>query len=601
MKRILLFFFIIAATLTAKASHVYPLPVTITQSDGTTLTVVGHGDEHLHWFTTTDGVLLCRVGTDFFVAATTTGDLVATKQLAHEPSMRTEIEKQLIAKQNKDLFINYANSVSKAKREPVVVNSTFLPHTGNPKVLVILADFKDVNFKVADPVKTFEQYLNGTGRPVDFGNREDRNYGSVAQYFDDMSYGAFRPKFDIYGPIRLPHNLVHYGEGKNDRMDQFLPDVINTAKAELNIDFDQYDTNGDGFLDLVYVIYAGYAASITQNSSDCIWPKSGNREVVVKDGLKTSRYGVSNELNAYPNAFKDEPYERVNGIGLFCHEFSHCMGLPDFYPTVDANKVDNQSMEYWSLMDSGEYLDNGWCPAAYTAWEREAFGWMEIETLTESKDKLQIKSIDADGGKAYKILNDNDETGNEYFIIENIQQQKWNTKHKGHGLLVYHVNYNQANFNLPTNNVNNTLGYPNMTVVPADGLLASVKNIGKVVDWGTGENGKVTNADYYAQLAGDLFPGTSYVSELNETMALPNYKVYSGETLNKALANISEEDGVITLDFISDYEGYLTKLDCIQADEYTDDNVYTLDGRIINSNNLTKGIYIYKGKKTVIK
>lgn len=84
-------------------------------------------------------------------------------------------------------------------------------------------------------------------------------------------------------------------------------------------------------------------------------------------------------------------------------------------------------------------------------------------------------------------------------------------------------------------------------------------------------------------------------------MALPNYKVYSGETLNKALANISEEDGVITLDFISDYEGYLTKLDCIQADEYTDDNVYTLDGRIVNSNNLTKGIYIYKGKKTVIK
>ena len=609
MKKILLILILISSVFVAKAGKVYPFPATITQSDGTQLTVIGHGDEHQHWFTTTDGVLLCRVGTDFFIASTVGNDLVATNQLAHEAKQRSSAEIALVKKQDKDLFYKKAAEAQKAramKREPVEVDNTFLPHTGSQKVPVILVDFQDKNFSLTDPKKSFDQYLNGEGHPEDYGNYEHRNYGSVSQYFKDMSFGKFSPRFDIYGPFRLDNNLVYYGEGRNDRMDRFLPEVV--EKVKNSIDFSQYDNNNDGIVDLVYIVYAGYAASVTQNSEDCIWPKVSTREIQIDDNLKLFRFGVSNELIAYPGAFSEEPINRINGVGLFCHEFSHALGLPDFYPTLSTSVADNQSMEFWSLMDGGEYVDNGWCPAAYTAWEREAMGWVDIEDLTEDTNNLQIKPIDNDGGKAYRIRNDNDNTGNEYFIIENIQNQKWNTKQKGHGLLMYHVNYISERFKLTgndKNSVNNTLGQPCMAVVPADGLLASSSNRGEVRPWGTGENGIVTSKDYYTQLSGDPFPGSSATTEVNETMSLPNFQVYNGTSLNKALTDISENDGIITLTFINDFSKYTTGIsDGIGTENTNNCNaIYTLDGRYVGASptGLNKGIYIIGNRKVVIK
>lgn len=611
MKKIILSALIaILVSVSASASNVYPFPVTITQSDGTQLTVIGYGDEHLHWFTTIDGVLLCRVKSDFYIAKTSEGDIAPTACLAHEPAMRSAEEIELIKAQDQKAFMRHVNKTRqqlKARYEPVTYNSSLLVHEGTPRVPVVLVDFPDVNFSITDPKKSFEQYLNGNGRPENYGNREDRNYGSVGQYFEDMSFGKFRPKFEIYGPVRLPKNSATYGAGRDDRMDLFLPDVVNAIKDQL--DFTQYDANKDGNVDLFYVIYAGYAASLTQNSEECLWPKSGSRNIGVGNGLIINRYGISNELNGYPNAFTTEPYARINGIGLFCHEFSHCMGLPDFYPTQSGVAGDNQAMERWSLMDGGEYTDNGWCPSAYTAWEREAFDWMTIDELTEDAQNLNILPIDQEGGKAYRIRSDRtSNNSHEYFVIENRQKKGWNQRQEGHGLLVYHVNYIESLFSLSSNSVNNVKGKPNMVVVPADGLLASSRNIGQIRDYGTGENGKVTNQDYYRHLAGDVFPGNQEVTELNENMELPNFQLYnlnSGATINKALANIREsEEGVITIDFISDYNAYKLGIDdntsLSKQSSAGAGSVFTLDGRKINGENLTKGIYIVGGKKIVV-
>lgn len=604
MKRVIFLFVVIMLSITANSANVYPFPVTVTQSDGTTLTVIGHGDEHFHWFTTIDGVLLCRVGSNFFVAETIDGDLIATKQLAHERHLRGSEELQLISMQDKNDFariVNKRREAAHAKYEPIEMQSTFFPHEGQPRAVVILVDFNDVHFSVADPKKSFEQYLNGTGHPEDYGNRENRNYSSVAQYFDDMSYGKFRPQFDVYGPIRLTENSAVYGAGRSDRMDLFFPQVISAASNI--VDFTQYDANSDGYVDLIYIIYAGYAASLTQNSEDCLWPKSGNREENIPNtSLRTYRFGISNELNGFPGAFTEEPLNRINGVGLFCHEFSHCLGLPDIYPTNSDIVSDNQAMEFWSLMDGGEYVDNGWCPAAFTAWEREALGWLQIEELTEDTSVKDMLPLNTQDGKAYRIRNDNDTEGNEYFIIENIQTTGWNTRQKGHGLLMYHVNYDKTKFSLTSNNVNNTAGRPNMAVVPADGLLASKKNINTVKPWGTGNNGKVTNQDYYNQLSGDPFPGTQNITSANELMGLPNFAVYNGTSLNKALTNISEEDGKISFTFISDFNSYQTGIKDLNNNTTDNKNIYTIDGRLINdTQSIKKGIYIKGNKKIVIK
>ena len=303
-----------------------------------------------------------------------------------------------------------------------------------------------------------------------------------------------------------------------------------------------------------------------------------------------SRYGVNAELNGFPGCYSSAPWQRINGIGTLCHEFSHCLGLPDFYPTLSSSKGDNQGMEFWSIMDSGNYQANGCAPTAYTAWEREAMGWIEIPTLT-TDTLLEIKPIDYDG-MAYRIPNDSDATGNEYFIIENIQQKGLNYRQRGHGLLVYHVNYNSTAFSLSSNSVNNVKGKPRMTVVPADGLLFAQYNIDGV---------NVKNADFYNQLAGDPFPGSMNVTELNDTMQIVNFQVYNGEKLNKALSEIVENNGVITLKLIHDFDVFTGILDITKTFINDDNRIYSIDGRYVGTDLdiLPKGLYIRNGRKTI--
>ncbi|MBP3725728.1 MAG: M6 family metalloprotease domain-containing protein [Bacteroidaceae bacterium] len=590
------------------------VPTTITQPDGSRLTVILYGDEHFHWAETLDGVVLYQQGTAYYIAtADANGALQPTAQLAHERNMRSHTERALIGAQQRTTMLQRAQqraALDQRRREPVLINSTFIPHTGSPRVLVVLAQFADQQFSVRDPRATFEQYLNSM-EPTqqELGNAESLNSGSVKKYFHDSSFGQFTPQFDIVGPVTLPGTTATYGQGRNDRMDLLIPAVCEAVKALEHdaiapdtVNFADYDSNGDGIVDLLYIIYAGYGANITGNSSDCIWPKSGIHTYKIGDNLSTSRYGVNSELNAYPDAFSSAPYQRVNGIGMFCHEFSHCMGLPDFYPTTSSAQIDNQALEYWSLMDGGELLRNGWAPCSYTAWEREAMGWMTIEELT-ADTTITLLPIDQEGGKAFRIRNTDDATNCEYFIIENIQQQGWNSRHYGHGLLVFHVSYEPQAFSvypLGVNSVNNVAGRPRMTIVPADGLLGTSYNKGKVRPWGTGEGGKVTSADYNNQHAGDPYPGTAKRTELSADDNTVNYAVYTGRQ-DWAIIDIKEQNGTVTLTFLRDKttSGIHGLTDKQTNDNH--DNWYTLEGRRLTTMPTQRGIYIKGNKKVVIR
>ncbi len=545
MKKLFTSIIVALMSLVTWGAPVYPGPAVITQSDGTQLTVLGYGDEDFNYYTTTDGVLLVHEGNDFFVAQIDAdGELQATKQLAHDPSMRSAAEQQLANSQDTNLFFQYAQREQPRRvkmREPIS-GSTLFPHMGTPKAVVILVDFPDCPFSLPDPKASFDPYLNSMEPLQNLGHRENANLCSVAKYFQVMSGGKFVPQFDVYGPVRMDNELSFYGGtvkgGTGENMELLLKHAC--MKADAEIDFSQYDGNDDGKVDLVYIIYAGYSESYTQNAAECIWPKSGTVAAGKFDGKVVSRYGVNNELNGFPGAYTQEPLLRMNGTGLFIHEFSHCMGMPDFYPVPTSLKRDNQSMETWSVMDYGNYLQNGHRPCAYTAWEREAFGWLEIEDLTETQ-ALELKPLDA-GGKAYRIHNDNDPSKKEYYIIENIQDKEINVAQKGHGLLVYHVDYDSNIFSLSSNNVNSTIGHPRMAVVPADGLCFSNKHIDGVT---------VKNEDYFDELAGDPFPGTSNVSMLDDASGLPNLQVYTGEKLGKGLYDIEENNGVVTLQFVA--------------------------------------------------
>lgn len=582
-----------------------PQPATVTQSDGTQLTVRLMGDEDFHYYATTDGVLLCPQGTTYYVAAVAAdGTLTATTQIAHESALRSTAEQSLAAAQDRQLFLRQGATVkTRVKREAVDPSTTAIDLTGSPKVLVVLTAFADVPFTVNDPRTAFEQYLSGD-TIADLGNYNQRNYGSVRQYFADMSHEAFTPQFDVVGPVTLDNNLAYYGAG-DDYMSRLIPDVC--TAVDDSVDFSTYDSDGDGYADLIYVIYAGYSEAVSGNPTDCIWPKSGTTSGGSYDGVNVRRYGVNNELN-FTEDYVGTYYDGVpliSGIGLFCHEFSHCLGLPDLYVTSgdDVAYAHNQEMEYWSVMDSGTYLYNGYAPAAYTAWEREALGWLTIDTLKDA-GRYELSPIDA-GGSAYRIMNDSDATGCEYYIVENIQQTGWNYRQYGHGMLVTHVDYDSSRFSINTNTVNNEAGHPRMTVLAADGELTNVYTLS-------------TTSELRTTLAGDPFPGTAEVTELTDTSDVYPI-VYTGDGLGKAIYDITEDEatGVVAFTFISsdgdtdddatdgdtdDGDGQETAISSVTTHtERTTGSVYTPSGTNVGSSmqGLPHGVYIINGRKVV--
>lgn len=583
------------------AVKAYPEPVVVTQSDGTQLTVIGYGDEDFHWFTTDDGVLLAQQGRDFFVAdIDENGQMRASAQLAHNVADRREAEKQLIAKQKprREAFFKHATTQRRAaaKRRISIGNASpaYFPHMGEPRAMVILVEFSDVKFLCEDPMASFSDYLNLEGRGVipNRGLYEYRNYGSVQQYFTDMSDGLFRPQFDIFGPVTLPKASGYYGKDQGNSKDINLNELVKEACKAIDdtVDFAQYDSNGDGYVDLVYIIYAGYSQSITGNSSDCIWPKSGTGSFGKYDGKNVSRYGVNNELNLTASS----DIKAINGIGLFCHEFSHTLGLPDVYPTTTAAQaVDNQALEYWDLMDNGEYTDMGYVPTPYTPWEKEVMGWAEIEELT---DTAQITLTE---DKFYKITS---ESNNEYLILHNFQNKRWaqgvvTSTLKCHGLLVYRIDYtNDRDVEFPSVNLgdapNNKVGKPAITLAAADGLIISSYRT-----YGNDESKKTAQKPYsteeYRQShAGDPYPGTSNVTELLSVQM-------NRCTIEKPIYNIREENGLIYFDYLKDFVA--TGIEGVSLNQSATDRIFDLQGRQMAEKDLKKGIYIKNGKKFVVK
>lgn len=580
----------------AKANSI---PVQVRQSDGTTITVILRGDEHINWYTTLDGVLLVQAADNSYYVGKVTKDgrLIATQQLAHEAAWRSSTERNLIDKQDKDKFYSYVSKVAEQSENSynnrpltrITVDSgyggvPYFPHTGSPKALVILAEFADTTFTIQNTKQVFTNYLMNEGHFTETAYAQNRNYKGVRGYFKDCSYGQFTPTFDVVGPVKLPKPQTYYG-AENDNITDLMTDACNAVDNE--VDFSQYDANGDGLVDLVYIIYAGHSANYRGNTSTDIWPKSGTT-IISKtfDGKSIRRYGVSNELAGRENKKKEK--ETINGIGLFCHEFSHTLGLPDIYAyKTDAEDQNDQGMELWDLMDGGTEMQGGRVPSPYLAWEREAMGWMSIDTLTTDCHIANLKTID-NGGKAYKILNPS--ASNEYIVLQSIQKggwyQGWGNGSYPKGLLVYRVSYasNKVNvFDFP----NNVKGKPRVIVVPADGKVLSAQNAGG--SWDT----------YITQHNEDLYP-------YNGVDSIKGFKMFNEATLDRSIFNIVETDGAntenryVSFDFrdritTGIYNTTVTEL------TISDNRIYTLDGRYVGTdrNALPHGIYIQNRRKFI--
>ena len=587
-------------SLTTWAAKAESIPVQVRQADGSVITVILRGDEHINWYTTLDGVLLVQ-GTDnnyYIGKVEKSGNLIATQQLAHEALTRSQAERNLIANQEKEKFFAYVNKIAEESenaynnspltRGPIVDTGyggvPYFPHTGSPKALVILAEFQDTTFTIQDTKKVFTNYLMNEGHFTDSRYGQNQNYKGVRGYFKDCSYGKFTPEFNVVGPVKLPKEQTYYGEG-DDNIKALMEDACSAIDNIVN--FADYDANNDGMVDLVYVIYAGHSANYGGNKVTDIWPKSSTVNTTnTYDGKRIRRYGVSNELAGKENKKKEK--EKINGIGLFCHEFSHTLGLPDIY-AIDkkAKNQDDQGMEFWDLMDGGTEVRGGRVPASYLAWEREVMGWMKIDELKDSCNIKNLKSID-NGGKAYKIVNPND--SNEYIVLQSIQKgpwyQGWRDGTYGKGLLAYRISYpsNKVNvFDFP----NNVKGKPRVIPIPADGKILAADSA----------KGSITT--YTQQLNGDLYP-------YNDINKIDKFTMYDGTILKWSISEITEKDGANEDDRYVSFKFKNNEPTGIQPPSIieriiSDNRIYTLDGRYVGTDAsiLPHGIYIQNNKKFV--
>jgi len=424
------------------------------------------------------------------------------------------------------------NGVHRAPRRIGSQATAPLKAKGTQKVPVILVAFADKAFTTADSTDAgvnafYDKFCNGTMDGKLYTGHG--SHGAIRDYFVEQSDSVFFPEFVIIGPVTLDNGYATYGKNgssKDTGFGTFRNEAIAKAQAVYTGSWSDFDNDGNGTVDMVFFIYAGLGENNNQTDTNLIWPKESTTAVSI-NGTVYSCSGATCELR--PKS-RDEDGNitatKTDGVGVFIHELSHALGLPDFYDT--QNKA--FGMDLWSVMDYGEYGNNGYNPGNYTAYERDFMGWRPLIDLTEPC-VLTIPCF-ADGGYGYRIYNDADSS--EYYVIENRQAKGWDDRicRLGHGLQVTHVDYLASRWN--GNYVNTDPTHQRMTIIAANNNY-------------NGTNVAQTSAQWLECLEGNLFPGSDLVYLLTDDSD-PAAKVYTGEFMHKPIVNITEnEDSTITL------------------------------------------------------
>lgn len=478
----------------------------VTQPDGSELTVYQHGDEHFHWLTNKQGEWL---------SMDTDGYYRVTEALTDE-----QIE-------------------AKRQAAPRRAEYQATPLNIATRGLIILVNFKDATFTTSksemDSMLVGKNYTRNYTYKYYGRNYTVESKGSAWKYFYDSSNGQYDPQFDVVGPVTVSQNMAYYGGniGGGDKNPEAM--IVEACKlVNDSVDFSLYDNDNDGIADFVYVIYAGYGEA-DGGAANTIWPHQYFIFQTLKlDNTKIYRYACSNEMDNYT--------KHHTGIGTFCHEFSHVLGLPDLYETTGNGS--HKTMGQWSILDYGPYNNDGNTPPAYSAYERFFMGWLtprlitEPENITlaelnESQEALLISSSDQHN----LIGNDPDPTT--FYLLENRQQTGWDEYLPGHGLMLTKIQYNYKKWF--DNTVNNTAKSMGVDLIEADGKAPNY------------DDARPSNG--YMGKAKDLFPAgaTAYtlitdhaIEEITEENGVIAFK-YKGGAIETDIDNIENQNTILAI------------------------------------------------------
>ena len=422
---------------------------TIKQSDGTILKIQAVGNAFNHALLTSDGLTVAqgRDG-DFYYTSSLTG-LTAVR--AHESGERSATENAFVNAQRGNLKPTYKSYPRSSQGKPKFSvggsnEESGVPAIGSRRIPIILVEFKDKKFN-----NTRDQIINA----MLTGNE------SVGQYFRDQSNGLYEPEFDVYGIYTLSQNRQYYG-GNSNGYDQRLGAMVSEAcekAAAAGVSFSPYDTNSDDYCDVVIVIYAGVGeAQASTTHPEAIWPCNWDLASASYYGMGGNGAFRPNSGDPYVNTFavfnelhgSNDNTTTIDGIGTFCHEFGHCLGLPDFYDTGNGG---HYGLGDWDIMCLGCYNNDGFTPPGYSAYEKVFMGW--INYVTPNPGTYYTLPVfnqkNAATDKALCLVSDLNP--NEFFVIENRRKQGWDRYAPASGIMITHVVYSADRWaaNTPNN------------------------------------------------------------------------------------------------------------------------------------------------------
>ena len=519
-------------------------------ADGLKVTAMLVGDEFCHYWLAEDGTAYRAEG-DYFI-----------------PVDRKAIEKKASARRaasNRNREARLAPMRGDSRKESGII--------GQKKGLIILVNFKDSKFKSGHDNALYQKIAN----EKDF--TEDKFKGSVYDYFYAQSDGQFQLTFDVMGPVELSDSVVHYGKNIDDDDCGAATMVIEALHlVNESVNFADYDWDGDGVVEQVYVLYAGKGEA-DGGSSNTIWPhewdlysaqteSNDGSGPQFLDGVMINTYACSCELNGAGG---------IAGIGIICHEFSHCLGFPDYY---DTDYSGGYGMYTWDIMSNGSYNGSGFLPAGFTSYERWVAGWKTPIELTQTTSVTGMKSLQ-EGGETYVIYNKGNR--DEFFLLENRQKTGWDAKIPGAGLLILHVDYDESVWEL--NTPNDDPDHQRMTWIAADNEYQTILIEGEpyITDAGASH---------------DPFPyDTVNAFGPNTTPAARFYNLNADGTyfMDSSVEDITQyRNGTISFNFIASP----TKVLKVESDE--DDTWYDLLGRRLYGKPAASGIYLHNGRKVIV-
>ena len=510
MKKVLFVYIMVAACTLVSQVNARPAAPgfqTISNKDGSSVSIRHFGDEHYHYAETSDGYLVMGNGDGSYVYVGEDG--LASKVIAKNVADRTPEEKSFLSSLNQEavrqkhqelngdrfpeeeglnenenfshvplMSYNQDGESAMMLRRPTSEKWT----TGERWFPVLLVGTTDKNYGDS---AAFHDFLNKPGYNV------NNNIGSLRDYFLYVSDSLFNPHFDVY-PIQLNKALTDYGTGDNFKEGQFTAEGLTelAKRADFQANAKKYcmkNSNVDGFIFLFpgmeedalkqSEIFWGHQFWMQSNGSSSGWYPSAYKA----GGYTFDKYLF---IAQYADGSRNS---KINKMGIFAHEFSHVMGLNDHYGK-DANKQQVNGPGAYDIMSLGMYngtsYNEGNAPMGYSAYEKEIMGWLKLTEL-EADQVYSLRKLSE--MQAYSVTNPNQ--NDEYYIVEYRPAESYDSyiknsiswSQRGNGVYVWYIDYDKT-ICVTNNNANGDVDHQRValkSVLAAKGYYADFTYVNK--------------------------------------------------------------------------------------------------------------------------